>query len=311
MSVLVVGSVALDSIETPFGKVEEVVGGSATYFSSAASLYAKVNLVGVVGEDFPLERIAFLRERSVDLRGLQVASGRTFRWKGRYDFDLNVAHTLDTQLNVFATFHPVLPPEYGSPRFVFLANIDTDLQMEVLDKVEGVDLSILDTMNYWIENKKSSLLQAISRVNVVTMNEAEARQLVGSYSLIRAAREILSLGPDVLIIKKGEYGAVMFTDTVMSMCLLVDGPATYAPLVNAPVGLVESHGWLSETVPSPQVDGPMNWISCDAGFEPPAKARNYNELGSMWWSSRNLASAIIIEPSHTWARNSPCWFGTV
>jgi len=252
VSVLVVGSVALDSIETPFGKVEEVVGGSATYFSSAASLYAKVNLVGVVGEDFPLERIAFLRERSVDLRGLQVASGRTFRWKGRYDFDLNVAHTLDTQLNVFATFHPVLPPEYGSPRFVFLANIDPDLQMEVLDQVEGVDLSILDTMNYWIENKKSSLLQAISRVNVVTMNEAEARQLVGSYSLIRAAREILSLGPDVLIIKKGEYGAVMFTDTGYFVA-----PAYPLESVKDPTGAGDSFaggciGYLAECgTPSP------------------------------------------------------------
>ena len=214
MSVLVVGSVALDSIETPFGKVERVVGGSATYFTSAASLYAKVNLVGVVGEDFPVDSIAFLRERGADLRGLQIVpAGSTFHWQGRYDFDLSVAHTLDTQLNVFATFHPELPQEYRRPRIVFLANIDPDLQMEVLDQVEEAELSVLDTMNFWITSKKDSLLKAISRVNVVAMNEAEARQLVGSYSLLRAAREILSLGPDVLVIKKGEYGAVLFTES--------------------------------------------------------------------------------------------------
>lgn len=213
MSVLVVGSVALDSIETPFGKVERVVGGSATYFTSAASLYAKVNLVGVVGEDFPKERVEFLQDRGADLRGLQVVPGRTFHWQGRYDFDLNVAHTLDTQLNVFATFHPELPQDYRKPRIVFLANIDPDLQVEVLDQVEGAELSVLDTMNFWITSKKESLLKAISRVNVVCMNEAEARQLVGSYSLLRAAREILSLGPDVLVVKKGEYGAVMFTES--------------------------------------------------------------------------------------------------
>lgn len=211
MSILVVGSVALDSIETPFGRTEEALGGAATYFSTVASLYDQVNLVAVVGADFPREHVSFLRGRGVDLRGLQVADGLTFRWSGRYDYDMNSAETLSTDLNVFASFRPVLPPEYAGSEYVFLANIDPELQLSVLDQVRAPKLIALDTMNYWIASKRDALTKVLERVDVVLINEAEARQYAGTYNLSQAARDILALGPRALIVKKGEYGAVMFT----------------------------------------------------------------------------------------------------
>ncbi len=214
MSILVVGSVALDTVQTPFGKVEDALGGSATYFSAAASLYADVSLVGVVGTDFPEQHVEFLKARGVDLSGLQRVEGKTFRWKGRYDYDLNSAQTLDTQLNVFATFHPQLPDHYRDAEFVFLANIDPELQAEVARQIRAPKLIALDTMNYWIDYKKSKLTEAMSLANIVLMNEAEAREYGNTFSLIRAARKILSLGPKAVIIKKGEYGAAMFCDGV-------------------------------------------------------------------------------------------------
>ncbi len=211
MSILVVGSTALDSIQTPFGRVKDAIGGSAIYFAAAASLYDQVNLVGVVGEDFPQDQIAFLKDRGVDMAGLQVAPGKTFRWSGRYDYSMNTAETLDTQLNVFATFHPEIPESYRDSEFVFLANIDPDLQLEVLDQVQAPKLVALDTMNYWITFKNTALTRALRRSDIVLMNEAEARQYANTFSLIRAARKILDLGPRALIIKKGEYGAAMFS----------------------------------------------------------------------------------------------------
>ena len=213
MDVLVVGSVALDTVETPFGRVEEVLGGSATYFATAASLYTRVKIVGVVGHDFPRQHVDFLKARGIDLGGLQVQPGRTFRWVGRYDYDLNTAHTLDTQLNVFADFHPQLPEGYADSKYVLLANIDPDLQIEVLRQVRSPRLTALDTMNYWIKNKRASLEKAISLVDIVLMNEAEARQFAGTHSLVRAAKHILGLGPRALVIKKGEYGSVLFADS--------------------------------------------------------------------------------------------------
>jgi sugar/nucleoside kinase (ribokinase family) len=212
VSILVVGSIAFDSIQTPFGQVTEAIGGSAVYFAAGASLYNQVNLVGVVGEDFPQTQIAFLQNRSVNFSGLQLASGKTFRWCGRYDYDMNVAETLDTQLNVFATFHPVLPESYRDSEFVFLANIDPELQLEVLDQVHHPKLVALDTMNYWINYKKQALTRAISRADVILMNEAEVRQYGNTLSLIHAAHKIIELGPKTLIIKKGEYGASMFSN---------------------------------------------------------------------------------------------------
>lgn len=210
MSLLVVGSVALDTVETPFGRVQEVLGGSALYSAAAASLYTQVNLVGVVGHDFPQSEITFLNERDVDLRGLQVDGGKTFRWVGRYDYDLNTTDTLATQLNVFSRFHPKLPAGYEESDLVFLANIDPELQLEVLLQVAEARLTMLDTMDFWIRGKRDALVRALAAVDLVTMNEAEARMFAGIANLVAAAKRILELGPKMLIIKKGEYGAVLF-----------------------------------------------------------------------------------------------------
>ncbi len=213
MSILVVGSVALDSVETPYGKVSDILGGSATYFAAAASLYTKVNLVAVVGNDFPKEQIQFLIDRGVDTRGLQMVNGETFRWEGRYDFKTNTTETINTKLNVFADFHPVLPEGYEKSDFVFLANIDPELQDEVLKQVPRAKLTMLDTMDFWINNKKGSLTTAMSAVDVVTMNEGEARALVETESIMSAAKWILNLGPKMVIIKRGEYGCAMVNET--------------------------------------------------------------------------------------------------
>ena len=212
-SILVVGSVAFDSIRTPFGEVTEALGGSATYFSLVASLYNQVNLVGVVGEDFPREHVNLFQAKGVDTGGLQVAAGQTFRWAGRYEYDLNTAHTLDTQLNVFADFHPHLPDSFRESEYVFLANIDPELQVEVLTQVPQARLRVLDTMNFWIERKRAQLVDALGMVDIALMNEAEVRQLAGTHSLVTAARRILAMGPRALVVKKGEYGAVLFSDS--------------------------------------------------------------------------------------------------
>lgn len=213
MSVLVVGSVALDTVETPFGSVTAVLGGSAIYFAAAASLFTKVNLVGVVGTDFPAEHIRFLAERGVDTRGLAVVEGQTFRWVGRYDYEQNITQTLDTRLNVFADFHPTLPPGYEGSELVFLANIDPDLQYEVLSQVSGARLRVVDTMNFWIRGKGESLSRTISAVDIVIMDESEVRLLAQSQNVIAAAKSILEMGPKAVIIKRGEYGSIMVSDT--------------------------------------------------------------------------------------------------
>ncbi|MFA5515718.1 MAG: PfkB family carbohydrate kinase [Desulfuromonadales bacterium] len=211
MGILVVGSVAFDSVETPFGKVEEVLGGSGTYFSTSSSFFTEVKLVAVVGDDFPSEHLEFLRARKIDLSGLQTAPGRTFRWKGQYGFDLNEAHTLDTQLNVFATFRPRLPAGFEEAEIVFLANIDPELQLEVLQQVRRPQLVACDTMNFWIEGKREALLKTLRHVDILLINEGEARQLAGEANLVKAARVILGMGPKTLVIKRGEYGVLMFT----------------------------------------------------------------------------------------------------
>jgi len=213
VSVLVVGSVALDSVETPFGRVTEVLGGSAVYFATAASIYTKVNLVGVAGTDFPSEHIDFLAGRGVDIRGLEVVEGETFRWVGRYDYERNITETLDTRLNVFADFHPTLPQGYESSDLVFLANIDPDLQYEVLNQVSGARLRVADTMNFWIRGKGESLSRTLSAVDIVIMDESEARLLAQNQNVIAAARSILKLGPRVVVVKRGEYGSIMVSDT--------------------------------------------------------------------------------------------------
>ena len=206
--VLIVGSLALDTVETPFGRVEEALGGAGVYAATAAGLLAPVHLVGVIGDDFPQEALDNLTQRGVSLEGVEVIKGgKSFRWSGRYEHDMGEASTLDTQLNVFADFDPVLPEAARQCDFVFLANILPSLQLRVLEQVDQPRLTVCDTMNFWIENARDDLLEVLSRVDVAAMNDAELRQLTGQPNLARAAAEVLAMGPKYLIIKKGEYGA--------------------------------------------------------------------------------------------------------
>ena len=212
MSLLVVGSVAFDAVETPFGKRERMLGGSATHFSLSASFFTDVRVVGVVGGDFGAEELAVFDRHLIDTTDLErIPAGKTFFWRGRYDYDLNTAHTLDTQLNVFADFQPKLSDAARAARLVFLGNIQPELQAEVRAQVEGAELVALDTMNYWIETTRAALVKAIESINVLIVNDAEARQLAGEPNLLRAARKIMSWGPRALVVKRGEYGAAMFT----------------------------------------------------------------------------------------------------
>jgi len=212
MSIVVVGSVALDSVETPFGKIDKALGGSATFFSVAATFFTKdVKLVGIVGEDFPQEHTDFLRSRGIDLTGLERVSGKTFYWSGRYGDNLNVAETILTELNVFEKFAPKLPESYKDAKYVFLANINPELQMDVLRQVRDPELVVCDTMNLWISTKRAELLETIKHVDIFVLNDSEARQLTGESNINRAAKKILDLGPDRIIIKKGEHGSATFT----------------------------------------------------------------------------------------------------
>ena len=214
MSVLVVGSVALDSVETPFGKADNVLGGSGTFFSASASHLASVQLVGVVGTDYPIDtlRSAF-DSRPIDLAGLEFADGPSFRWRGRYRHDLNVAETLETKLGVFSNFRPKIPEQFRSAPFVFLGNIDPRLQLEVLTQVAKPKLVACDTMNFWIESRRSDIIALLGHVDLITLNDAEARQLTDEANLVRAARWIMERGPKHVVIKKGEHGAFMFTES--------------------------------------------------------------------------------------------------
>lgn len=211
MSVLVVGSVALDNVRTPFGEVKEALGGSCAYASTSASYFSDVAIVGVVGGDFSAEHTALLKRRGIDTRGLEVdPEGTTFRWRGYYEYDMNQAHTLETALNVFASFRPKIPAELRKQPFVMLGNIDPDLQFEVLDQLDTPRLAMVDTMNFWIEGKQESLLRVLKRCDVVLLNDAEARQLCDTPNLQKAARELMRMGIGRVIIKKGEHGCLMF-----------------------------------------------------------------------------------------------------
>ncbi|MBI4481647.1 MAG: sugar kinase [Acidobacteria bacterium] len=235
MSILVVGSVAFDSIKTPFGEVEEVIGGSATYFSLAASYFSEVSVVAVVGEDFSERHLDLFRLKNIDTRGMKRARGRTFRWKGAYGYDLNEAETLETQLNVFANFKPKIPEDYRQKPFVFLGNIDPDLQRDVLRQVQCPRLVACDTMNYWIHHKLASLQRTLGLVDILIINDAEARQLTAEPNLIKAARKIRDLGPKILVIKRGEYGAVL----VSGDCIFT-APAYPLEDVSDPTGAGDS-----------------------------------------------------------------------
>ncbi len=210
MSLLVVGSVAFDALESPYGKVERTVGGAATYFAVAASFFSAVSLVAIVGEDFTAKDEAVFRGRRIDTEGLERAAGKTFFWAGRYSENLNERVTLATDLNVFAGFKPKLPEKYKSSKYVFLANIAPDLQRDVLKQVKvRPKLAALDTMNYWIERTPSELRETLKHVDILMINDSETRQLSNEHNLLRAAQHIFKMGPSTLVVKRGEYGAMM------------------------------------------------------------------------------------------------------
>jgi len=210
VSILVVGSVALDNVETPFSKVENALGGAASYFAVAASLYSQVNLVAIVGSDFPQEYLDFWGSRPINLAGLQIQDGKTFRWTGRYHLDMNSRDTLDTQLGVYADFHPLVPDEYLRSPLVFLANIQPELQMEVLEQVPNPGLTVLDTMELWIMTARPQLTEVIKRVDVLLMSEEEVRQYTNQASLVTGVRQLFQLGLQYVIVKQGSYGALLF-----------------------------------------------------------------------------------------------------
>ncbi len=210
MSLLVVGTVALDSVKTPFGEIENALGGSATYFSTSASYFTDVRLVAVVGDDFPKEHIQFLKSRNIDIRGLEIQKGSTFRWQGEYGYDLNDARTIATHLNVLSAFRPRIADDYKDSDLVFLANIDPEIQLDVLRQVKRPRLTACDTMNYWIESKPEQLKKTLKEVDILTINEAEIRQLSGESSLVKAARKVQAMGPKTVVVKQGSYGALMF-----------------------------------------------------------------------------------------------------
>lgn len=210
MSLLVVGSVAFDSLESPYGKVDRALGGAATYFAVAASFFTHVNLVGIVGDDFTEVDAQIFRGRTIDIEGLERATGKTFFWAGRYSENLNERVTLTTELNVFAAFKPKLPGKYRNSKFVFLANIAPDLQRDVLHQVKvRPKLAALDTMNYWIERTNAELRETLKHVDILMINDSETRELSSEHNLLRAAKHIFKMGPTTLVVKRGEYGAMM------------------------------------------------------------------------------------------------------
>jgi len=209
-SILVVGSVAFDSLKTPFGQADEILGGSATYFSVSASYFSPVRVVAVVGSDFPEKHLDVFRKHNVDTTGLAQVQGRTFRWKGEYSYDLNEARTLDTQLNVFETFKPVIPEAYRSSEYVFLGNIDPELQLSVLEQIKRPRIVACDSMNFWIKGKIDAVKRTIAHVDILIINDAETRMLANEANLVRAANGVLAMGPKTLIVKRGEYGVLMF-----------------------------------------------------------------------------------------------------
>jgi sugar/nucleoside kinase (ribokinase family) len=246
MSVLIVGSVALDSVRTPFGEVHGALGGSGTYGSLASAFFAPVRLVGIVGDDFPQKYVTLLRKHGVNLDGLQVVrGGKTFHWSGYYQYDMNQAFTTSTCVNVFGNFHPRIPEHYRSSDFVFLGNIDPDLQLEVLDQMKKPRIVMCDTMNFWISGKRESLTRVLKKCDVILVNDGEARQYCDTPNLQKAARELLKLGASRVIIKKGEHGCLMF-----SAKNFFSAPAYPLEIVKDPTGAGDAFaggmiGWLA------------------------------------------------------------------
>lgn len=206
---VVVGSIALDSVETPFGKTEEALGGSAVFFACAGSILHPVQVVGVIGRDYPVGELQRLSQRGMDLRGVTVADGESFRWAGKYGFDLSKRETLETRLGVFANFHPVIPEPFRDSEFVFLGNIDPELQLDVLQQIRQPKFVACDTMNFWIQGKRTAVLSLLKHVDVLLVNDSEVRELSGDWHIIRAARWVMKHGPKLVVVKKGEHGAVL------------------------------------------------------------------------------------------------------
>ncbi len=249
MSLLVVGSVALDTVETPFGSVKDALGGSAVYISAAASYFTSpVRLVGVVGDDFPKEHMQFLESRQIDIDGLQIIRGKkTFRWGGKYHYDLNVRDTLFTELNVFKDFDPVIPSTYKTSSYVCLGNIDPLLQRKILRQINRPRLVVGDTMNYWIETKPAELAETMKSMDVLIVNDSEARLLTNEPNLIKAAKKIIKIGPRIVIIKKGEHGATLVTEET-----IFSAPAYPLENIFDPTGAGDAFaggfiGWLART----------------------------------------------------------------
>ena len=211
MSIVVVGSVGIDTIETPFGREENVLGGSACYFSLAARNFTDVHMVSSVGEDFPPDYSELLRSRGIDTEGIAISAGETFRWEGRYDYDMKDPETVSVTLGVLGSFDPVVPEKSRDADYLFLANTDPEIQMKVLEQVSSPRVVACDTMNFWIDNKLEELKALLGRVNILIINDSEARQLSGEPLMARAARKIMDMGPEFLIVKRGEYGALLFS----------------------------------------------------------------------------------------------------
>ena len=210
VDVVVAGTIGIDDIETPFGKAKNAIGGSATYIAYAASFFAKPGLVSVVGEDIPKEHMDLFEKRKISTEGIDRRKGKTFRWGGFYEYDMNEAKTLRTELNVLTEFDPKLPEEYKKSKYLFLGNTDPEVQLKILSQIEKPELVVMDTMNFWIEHKKEDLIKLIKKVNVLILNDGEARQLFREINLVKAADKALDLGPKAVVIKKGEHGALLF-----------------------------------------------------------------------------------------------------
>ncbi len=249
MSFLVVGSVAFDTIETPFGKAERVIGGSATFISLTASYFTNdVKLIGIVGNDFPQEEIKFLSSKGIDVSGLEThPDKKSFFWHGKYHFDLNTRDTLVTELNALEDFNPVVPDSFKDAEYICLGNIVPALQQSVIKQLNNPKLIAIDTMNFWIESAKDDLIETLKLVNIMIINDSEARELTGEYNLVTAARKILTMGPQIVVIKKGEHGALLFTDDIMFSAPAYPLEAVYDPTGAGDTFAGGFMGWLAKT----------------------------------------------------------------
>jgi sugar/nucleoside kinase (ribokinase family) len=235
MSLLAVGTLAFDSIQTPFGNRTEALGGSASFLATSASYFSPTRMVGVIGQDFPEEHLDFFKSRNIDISGVERAAGKTFRWHGKYNDNLNVAHTLETHLNVLEDFDPSLPESYKDSSHLVLGNFEPTLQGKVLAQVSNPKFIACDTMNFWIENARDKLVEILSKVHLLSVNDGEARMLSGEYNLVKAAQAIRKMGPKWLIIKRGEHGALLFDDDGIFMA-----PAYPLEVINDPTGAGDS-----------------------------------------------------------------------